>query len=236
MDVEPTNPLNGELIDGLTAAIDEFETIDAKVLVISSAKPKIFAAGADIKLMAGLDAAGMARYIDDVREPLWRLASGRKVSIAAIDGHCVGGGLELALACSLRFAAATAKLGLPEVKHGLVPGAGGTQRLPRLIGRGRALELTLSGRSLSGVDAATIGLVDRVVDAGVVEFALDYAVQLARYPSSALASLLVCADAADGPLDHGHEVEKREIVRMISEGEGREGLNAFIQKREPLFR
>ena len=236
MDVEPTNPLNGQLIDGLTAAIDEFETIDAKVLVISSAKPKIFAAGADIKLMAELDAAGMARYIDDVREPLWRLASGRKVSIAAIDGHCVGGGLELALACSLRIAASTAKLGLPEVKHGLVPGAGGTQRLPRLIGRGRALELTLSGRSLTGVDAATIGLVDRVVDAGVVEFALDYAGQLARYPSSALESLLVCADAADGPLDHGHEVEKREIVRMISEGEGREGLNAFIQKREPLFR
>ena len=126
MDVEPTNPLNRQLIDGLTAAIDEFETIDAKVLVISSAKPKIFAAGADIKLMAELDAAGMARYIDDVREPLWRLASGRKVSIAAIDGHCVGGGLELALACSLRIAASTAKLGLPEVKHGLVPGAGGT--------------------------------------------------------------------------------------------------------------
>ena len=94
----------------------------------------------------------------------------------------------------------------------------------------------MSGRSLTGVDAATIGLVDRVVDSGVVEFALDYAEQLARYPSSALESLLVCADAADGPLDHGHEVEKREIVRMISEGEGREGLNAFIQKREPLFR
>jgi enoyl-CoA hydratase len=231
----PANPLDQALLDGLNCVIDEFEKSDAKVLVLSSTAPGVFVAGADIALMSGLDPAGMEHYIRDVRRPLDRLESCGRVTIAAIDGHCLGGGMELALACSLRFVTPAAKLGLPEVKLGLIPGAGGTQRLPRLVGRGRALELVLSGRLVSGAEAAAMGLAERLVDADVVSFALDYAKRLAGFPRTALSALLTCANAADDPSADGFDVEERQIVRMISEGEGREGLRAFLEKRAPSF-
>jgi len=235
MDVPPVNPLGDELLAGLDAALDQLEALAAKVLVLSSASPNFFVAGADIELMAKLDGEGMRRYIDKTRRPLDRLATCGRVTIAAIDGYALGGGVELALACSLRFATATAKLGLPEVKLGLIPGAGGTQRLPRLVGRGRALELTLSGRSVSGAEAHGMGLVDRVVARDVVGFALNYASELATWPRTALEALLLCADAADGATQQGFDVELEQIVRMVTEGEGREGLRAFLEKRDPTF-
>jgi enoyl-CoA hydratase len=231
----PANPLDHALLAGLSSVLDELEESDAKVLVLSSATPGIFIAGADIKLMSTLDGAGMGEYIRQARRPLERLENCGRVTIAAIDGFALGGGLELALACSLRFVTPSAKLGLPEVKLGLIPGAGGTQRLPRLVGRGRALELMLSGRSITGSEAAAVGLAERLVDSDVTSFALDYAQQVATFPRTALDALLTCANAADDPRADGFDVEFRQIVRMIAEGEGPEGIRAFLEKRAPLF-
>src|ERR1700683_2672434 len=130
----PANALGAPLVEGLGAAIDALEAGSAKALVVSAAVPGFFAAGADIKHMSTLDPAQFERYRDELRGPLEHLAACGRPSIAAIDGRALGGGLELAMACALRFATPTARLGLPEVKLGLIPGAGGTQRLPRLVG------------------------------------------------------------------------------------------------------
>src|ERR671923_2745761 len=171
----PANALGMPLIEGLNAALDA--TRDAKVLVVASRIAGYFAAGADIKHMATVDADEFAAYGDALRNALNRFAAPERVTIAAIDGLALGGGLELALACTLRIGSARATFGLPEVKLGLIPGAGGTQRLPRVVGRSRALDLMLTGRSLDAQEAFAIGLIDRLVEPGTAESA---ALALAR--------------------------------------------------------
>src|ERR1700691_2009862 len=146
--------------------MDFAEAVDAKVLVLASAVEGFFAAGADIKHMSAVDSASFREYGDALRGALERLAALPLVSVAAIDGLALGGGLELAMACTVRVGAARARLGLPEVKLGLIPGAGGTQRLPRLIGRGRALDLMLTGRQIQADEAYWIGLIDRLAKPG----------------------------------------------------------------------
>lgn len=236
LDGPPANALGADIIGGLSAAVERFETGDSRVAVVSSALPGVFAAGADIKLMTELTVASFAQYRDDLREPVERLAACGRPTIAAIDGLALGGGLELAMACTLRVATARSALGVPEVKLGLIPGAGGTQRLPRLIGRGRALRMTLTGDPVDGTEAERIGLVDRLAPAGqAVEAALAIAEQLAGYPAAALAALLACADAADGPFGDGMAFEGDEVVRMVAEGEAPEGIAAFVAKRRPVF-
>jgi enoyl-CoA hydratase len=135
----------------------------------------------------------------------------------------------------LRFATPGSQLGLPEVKLGLIPGAGGTQRLPRLVGRGRALELMLSGRSIGATQAARIGLVDVLVDGDVVEIAEEYARRLAGFSAPAMAAILECVDAASGVTADGMFVEGEAVVRTFAEGEAREGIDAFVAKRRPAF-
>lgn len=236
LDRPPANALGLPLVEGLELATTAFAEGDAKVAVISSAIPGFFAAGADVKHMASLSVAEFTRYRDALRAPLERLASCGKPSVAAIDGLALGGGLELAMACTLRFATSDSKLGLPEIKLGLIPGAGGTQRLPRLVGRGRALELTLSGRSIDAAEGARIGLVDRVIADDVVVEALAFAERLAGFSAAALRALLECADAADdGNRAAGMAFEGEAVVRTVAEGEAREGLAAFVDKRAPVF-
>jgi enoyl-CoA hydratase len=232
----PANQLGQALIDGLNEAVAALTAGDAKVMVISSGIDGMFAAGADIKRMAELTPETLATYRDALREPIEAIAGCGRPTIAAIDGLALGGGLELAMACTLRFASSAAALGLPEVKLGLIPGAGGTQRLPWLVGRGRALDLLLSGRSAPAVDAAAIGLVDRLSDTDVVADALTFARQLAGYPLSAMQSIIACVGAATGAgFADGLAFEGSEVVRMLAEGEAREGLDAFINKRPPQF-
>lgn len=181
LDRRPANALGLPIIDGLAAALDEADRRpDVRTVVIASAVPGFFAAGADIKHMAAIDAAGFAAYGDRLRGVLDRLAGSERITIAAVEGRALGGGMELAMACTLRVAGAGAQFGLPEVKLGLIPGAGGTQRLPHLVGRGRALEIMLSAREVPAAEAGAIGLVDRVtVYGGALDGALALAAELA---------------------------------------------------------
>lgn len=231
----PANALGLPILEGLAAAAEELETGPARAAVISSALPGFFVAGADIKHMVALDREGMAAYRDTLRAPIERLAASGFPVIAAIDGLALGGGLELAMACTLRYATPASQLGLPEVKLGLIPGAGGTQRLGRLVGRGRALDILLSARQVPGEEALAIGLVDELVDGDVVAAAHAFAATLARSSAEAVRSIIRCVDASELTPAEGMAIEGEAIVRTFVDGDGREGLTAFIEKRRPNF-
>ncbi|HVM52233.1 MAG TPA: enoyl-CoA hydratase-related protein [Acidimicrobiales bacterium] len=233
----PANALGTAVIEGLSSALDEVEAARSRVIVVRSEVDGYFVAGADLKLLADADGDGFMRYLERFRGVLERFASLPQLSIAAVDGFALGGGLELAMACTLRVATPRAKLGVPEIKLGLLPGAGGTQRLPRLIGRGPALDLLLTGRSIGGEDGARLGLVDRLaLDGEADAVAAELAASLAAGPADALAATVRCADAArDLPLRDGLAVERDEIVRLFTTPDAREGIRAFIEKRAPEF-
>jgi enoyl-CoA hydratase len=237
LDRRPANALGPPIIGGLDAALDEAERRGARAMVLCSAVPGFFAAGADIKHMGTVDAASFAVYGDRLRAVVERLAAADLVSVAAIEGVALGGGLELAMACTMRVAGADARFGLPEVRLGLVPGAGGTQRLPRLVGRGRAIEIMATARQVPTAEAAAIGLVDRTAAAGSArDEALTLAAELAALPRSALAAVVRCTDAAfDLPLADGLAFEVARIQDLFEHGEAREGIAAFLEKRTPLF-
>ena len=233
----PANALGEELKEGLASALDEAEAAGARVLVLTSSVPGYFAAGADLKLLGAADRARFEQYLDGLRGVIERVAALPQLSIAVIDGYALGGGLELAMACTMRIASARARLGVPEIKLGLFPGAGGTQRLPRLVGRGVALDLLLTGRSVTGEEAARIGLVDLVVDdAALHAEATRIAASFAAGPSAALAATVRCVDAArDLSLAEGMAVERAEILSLFDSADAREGIAAFLGKRRATF-
>lgn len=234
----PANALGLPIIEGLGAALDHVEASDGvKVVVVCSALPGFFAAGADIKHMVTATAATFAEYGRKLRTVLDRLQRLPQLSIAAMEGAALGGGLELALACTMRVAGAKARFGLPEVKLGLIPGAGGTQRLPRLVGRGRALDIMLTARTLQADEAAAIGLVDRVVEEGRSEAAaVALAQDLCQLSQPALRAVVRAVDASSAlPVEQGFAVEADEEQRLFEQGEAREGLAAFVERRPPAF-
>jgi enoyl-CoA hydratase len=234
----PANALGSSLVEGLNWALNEFEISDARVLVIASALDGFFAAGADIKLMGTAGPAEFAAYGEQLRGPLSRLAASGKPSIAAIEGFALGGGLELALACTLRVGSRAARLGLPEAKLGLIPGAGGTQRLPRLVGRGRALDIMLTARDLTAEEAHAIGLLDRLVEPGAaLEEATALAATLCRRSGAALTEIMRCVDdAQDKPLAEGLASEAARVNQLFTGPQAKEGLTAFLEKRQPDYR
>jgi len=233
----PANALGEPLLDGMHAAIEAAEVAgDVKVMVIASALEGFFAAGADIKHMSAIDAASFAAYGDKMRAVNDRLAAAPWISIAAIDGLALGGGLELAMACTLRVSAPRGRFGLPEVKLGLIPGAGGTQRLPRLVGRGRALDIMLTARQVEPDEAHAIGLIDRVTDDDVVKAALDLAAELVTSSLPAQLAVVRTVDAAaEVPLADGMRFEAEQEQGLFEHGEAAEGITAFIAKRPPNF-
>jgi enoyl-CoA hydratase/carnithine racemase len=234
----PANALGLPIIDDLNAALDHADSDPTvKVLVVASRIPGFFAAGADIKHMATIDGAGFQAYGEALRAVLDRLAGADRVSIAAIDGLALGGGLELAMACTMRIGTGRARFGLPEVKLGLIPGAGGTQRLPRLVGRGRALDIILTGRQVEAAEAHAIGLIDRLVADGEAEAtALAIATELATFSRPALSAVIRTVDASvDLPLRQGMAREAREEQGLFDGGEAREGIAAFLERRPPNF-
>jgi len=234
----PANAIGPALVDGLVEACDGFDGAAVKAVVVRSTVPGFFAAGADLKALVGFDRESFASYLTRVNQMFDRIERSGWISIAAIDGFALGGGLELALACTLRVASARARLGVPEVKLGLLPGAGGTQRLPRALPRGTALDLLLTGRSLEGAEALRLGLVERQVGNGEAEAeARRWAVELAGGAAGAYAAIKRCADAArDLPLAEGRAVEQREVIGLFDSEDGREGVAAFVEKRPPRFR
>ena len=243
LDNPPVNALKAALLDELS---DELARLDAdegvRAIVIKGEGEEAFVAGADIKefpalreaLESSLQEGGSARGIQKVGAEIEQM---RTPVIAAIHGFCLGGGLELAMACDIRVAAEDAQLGQPEIKLGLIPGGGGTQRLPRLVGRGRALLLNLSGEFISGQQAYEWGLVERVVPAGShVDAALDLARELAKRSPFAMGVVKeLAAETADLPLAEGLRKEAESFMRCLGSEDGAEGVMAFIEKREPQF-
>jgi enoyl-CoA hydratase len=232
----PDNALGLPLLEVLHDLVRHFEHGDAKVLVLSSGVPGAFASGADLAHTTGTSVQALADYRDMLCETLEALARCRRPSIAALDGVATGAGLELAMACTLRFACSTARLSLPEVMLGMIPSGGGTQRLPRMVGRGRALELMLSGREISGAEAERIGLVDRVLGPDVVPRTLELAATMAEFSAPAMAAIMCCVDAAhDLPHEDGLAVERVALASTVEEGEAREGIAALMEERRPAF-
>lgn len=233
----PANALGLPILEGLDAAIDAAEAAgDVKVMVITSALDGFFAAGADIKHMSTIDAESFLAYGEKMRGVNDRLAAAPWISIAAVDGLALGGGLELAMACTMRVAGPAAKLGLPEVKLGLIPGAGGTQRLPQLVGRGRALDIMLTARQVPADEALAIGLVDRLADADVNKAALELAADLVSSSLPAQLAVVRSVNAAfEMPLEEGFAFEAKQEQGLFEDGEAAEGIAAFIAKRRPNF-
>jgi enoyl-CoA hydratase/carnithine racemase len=225
------NSLDGELVTALAEVVDEFVRGDAKVLLLSSGIPDFFATGAHPSHISSLSAEELADYRDALRAPLERLAMCRRPSIAAFDGHALGSGLELAMACTLRFCTPAARLGFPDARGGLIPAAGGTQRLPRLVGSARALELLLSGREITGEEASRIGLVERLLGTVVTE-AHEVAASFARASGTAVEALMGCVDAAQTlPHSKGMAVEGVALLSMFDDDDVRDRADAIVARR-----
>lgn len=238
LDRPPANAINeqvsGELGD---AALEAGAREDVRAVLIWGG-PKIFAAGADIKSMAGYGPEQVRPEVTALGDALVVVEEIPKVTIAVINGYCLGGGCELALAADLRYAAEDAKLGQPEIALGIIPGAGGTQRLPRLVGAARAKDLIYSGRRLGAHGAMAIGLVDRVHPAEeLYDRALEDALRYARGPTRALAGAKVAVNAvARGDQREGLVLERDLFCELFETEDQKEGMRAFLDKREPDFR
>lgn len=233
----PANALSFDLIAALDDAVTTAIADRAVVLVFTSGLDRFFAAGADLKLLGEATPAEFHHYLTTLRAFIERLHQLPQPSIAAIDGMALGGGLELALACTMRTASPRAQLGVPEVKLGLLPGAGGTQRLPRLIGRAAAVDLLITGRSIDGTRALEIGLVDRLAPpSDLVDETTQIAQTLANGPKQAIAAIMRCVDAAaDLPFADGMDVEADHVEQLFATPDACEGIAAFLEKRKPSF-
>jgi enoyl-CoA hydratase len=233
------NALNTQTVDELRRAMLELKADDtARAIVVTGAGPKSFVAGADINELAvlsptaGREHALAGQHVFDVIENL-----GKPV-IAAINGFALGGGCELAMACTLRIAADTARLGQPEIALGLIPGYAGTQRLPRLVGRGRAMEMLLTGAPVGADEAQRIGLVHRVVPAAdLMTEARKLAAQLAANAPVAMRYIINAVHkGAEMPFAEACQYEATLFGLVASTDDMREGTAAFLEKRKPVFK
>ncbi len=232
------NALNGEVLGELEEAVGRFETdASLRAMIVTGAGGKAFVAGGDIAELAGLTPAEAETYALRGQRLFRRLETAGKPSIAAINGYALGGGLELALACTLRVAAAGAMLGLPEVRLGVIPGYGGTQRLPRLVGRARALDLMLGGEPVNAAEAHRIGLVDHVVEeARLIEFARSLAGRILKNGPLAVALAMRAVDVGlNTGIEEGLRFEATAFGLAAASEDRREGLRAFLEKRAPVF-
>ncbi len=234
---EALNALSSAVLRELLEAFDQVAKSDARALIVTGAGTKAFCAGADIKELTGRTLSEQRRDAEFGQAVLARLDTLPIASIAAINGYAFGGGLELALACTFRIAVRTAKMGLPEIKLGLIPGYGGTQRLPRAVGEARALEMILTARSVDAEEALRIGLVHRVAEGEVVAAAIEYARAFSCY---GLTALKLARDAVkrslDLPLHEGLKVEADLNTLAFQTDDAVEGMTAFTEKRKPQFR
>jgi enoyl-CoA hydratase len=231
------NALNGPLMDELTAAIDAFEADDAIRCVIITGSEKAFAAGADIGEMKSKSFAEV--YKEDFITKNWeRVSRTRKPVIAAVAGFALGGGCELAMMCDFILAADNAKFGQPEINLGIGPGAGGTQRLTRAVGKAKAMELCLTGRMMDAVEAERAGLVARVVPlAELMPEALKAAGRIASASLPAMLMVKECINRSfETTLAEGLRFERRLFHAMFATEDQKEGMAAFMEKRKPVFK
>ncbi|RMD64713.1 MAG: enoyl-CoA hydratase [Alphaproteobacteria bacterium] len=230
------NALCAALIDELGRALDAFEADDAIGCIVVTGSEKAFAAGADIKEM--MDKTYMDAYLEDFITSGWeRLAATRKPIIAAVAGYALGGGCEIAMMCDMIIAADTAKFGQPEITLGTIPGAGGTQRLTRIVGKSKAMDLCLTGRMMDAEEAERCGLVARVVPADrLLDEALAAAEKIASMSRPVTMMVKEAVNRAyETTLSEGIRFERRVFHATFATADQKEGMRAFVEKRKPVW-
>lgn len=232
------NALNRQVISELHVAFAQAAQDDAvRVVVLTGSGEKAFVAGADISEMAGMSPVQLRDFSRQGQDLMTRIERLGKPVIAALNGFALGGGFELAMGCQLRLAADNARIGQPEVKLGLIPGFGGTQRLLRLAGRGAALELCLTGEPIDALRAFQLGLVNRVVAAAdLASETAALAIRLSALAPQALRGVIdAIAYGGESALDQGLDYETQLFAVLASTDDMREGTSAFLEKRKPAF-
>jgi enoyl-CoA hydratase len=230
------NALNSALIGDLNQALDVYERDPGIGCIVVTGSEKAFAAGADIKEMAGLSYP--QSYLEDFITSWDRVASRRKPIVAAVAGFALGGGCELAMMCDFIIAADTARFGQPEIKLGVMPGAGGTQRLTRLVGKAKAMEMCLTGRMMDAAEAERAGLVSRIVPADkLLEEAMKTAEAIAKKSRPVVYMIKESVNRAyETTMREGVLFERRVFHSAFALEDRNEGMAAFIEKREPKFK
>jgi len=230
------NALNDAVVDAIGAALAAFEADDGIGAIVITGNEKAFAAGADIGAMADFDY--QHAYRTDYITSNWeRIRHCRKPIIAAVAGYALGGGCEMAMMCDIIIAAENARFGQPEIKLGILPGAGGTQRLPRAVGKAKAMDLCLTGRFMDAAEAERSGLVARVVPTDkLLEEALAMAQTIASYSLPVVMMIKECINRAyESPLSEGLLFERRVFHAAFALDDQKEGMRAFLEKRPPEF-
>ena len=231
------NALSFALLGEIGEAFDQVAASAARALIVTGAGTKAFCAGADITELRGRTLIEQKRGAELGQGVFARLDILPIPSVAVINGHAFGGGLELAMACTFRLATRNAKMGLPEVKLGLIPGYGGTQRLPRLVGEARALDMIMTGRFVEAEEALRIGLVNRLIDGDPLEAGLAFAREFTGHSLRTLEfARAAVRRAAELPLPEGLKTEAELSTLAYRTADAEEGMAAFVEKRKPDFR
>lgn len=235
----PVNALGNDLLDELAAVMQDIQNNPkAKVTVLSSAIPNVFVAGVDLKEMAKLTSPDeIVKVIQKGQAVFNQIEKSEKPVIAAIHGACVGGGQELVMACHIRIASDRTRFAQPEITLGIIPGFGGSQRLPRMIGPSRAAELILTGDLLTPQEALRMGLINHVVSDGALQkTAKEIAKKIARHGLPAIRAVMrAITRGLDKSLEEALKVEQEEFKTIASTHDMREGIQAFLEKRQPKF-
>jgi enoyl-CoA hydratase/carnithine racemase len=236
LDNPPANGLSPAVVEALDAAWRAIESGgEVKAMILASPNPALFCAGADIKAFTQMDAEGGRELLDRGHALLRTWEQSRIMTIAAVNGLAFGGGCEIVMACDVRLAAFSASFGQPEVNLGIIPGFGGTQRLPRLVGPAKALEMNTVGDPISAEEAYEFGLVNRVVpDHELFDTAMAWARKYTGQAPLALESIKRVSHKGD--LDEGIAAEKEAFAKVFASEDAREGIGAFVAKRQPRFK
>ncbi|MGO9993769.1 MAG: enoyl-CoA hydratase/isomerase family protein [Steroidobacteraceae bacterium] len=233
---EKLNALSFTILGEIGSALDQVRVMPVRALIVTGKGEKAFCAGADIEELRGRSLLDQHRGSETGQAVFEKIANLPFLSVAAINGYAFGGGLEMALACTFRIATRRARMGLPEIKLGLIPGYGGTQRLPRLIGETRALDLILSGRTVEAEEAERMGLVNRVTDADALQAALSFAQQFTAHSLLALRfARSAVSRALDLPIHEGLKIEAELSTLAYRTRDAEEGMAAFSEKRKAVF-
>ena len=233
------NAMNPDVLKELDQSVKEFiSDEDLGVIIITGAGEKAFIAGADIKLMQNLDTKGGLEFGKLGQEVTMTIEDSPKPVLAAINGFALGGGCEISMACHVRYASENAIFAQPEVKLGLIPGWGGTQRLPRIVGMGNATELIIGGHMIDAQEALRIGLVNKIFPLDhLMEETINFAKEILKNGPDCIAESLRCINNSAGhSLMEGLDIEVEAFSELFGTDETTEGLNAYVDKRKPKFR
>ena len=236
---EVLNAMNDEVVADLDTAVQScIEDEQVGVIILTGAGEKAFVAGADIKKMQSMGPEAALEFGKAGQQMTLTIENSPKPVIAAVNGFALGGGCEISLACHIRVASETATFGQPEVLLGILPGWGGTQRLPRLVGSGLANEIITTGRMVSALEAKSIGLANHVVPPDeLMNKCMEIANQILKNGPNAIAKSLKCIQKRMGmSMEDGLEIEVKNFSKLFATEEAKEGLSAFVEKRKPNFR